>query len=78
MWKLYIYEFLVVILQNMHTQLKLKVIGNRGRVVHNKEQNSVILWNAVTSFSENKVIRPPPPYFILWKALKSLGENKVI
>ena len=38
-----------------------------------------ILWNAVTSLGENKVIYyPPPPYFILWNAVTSLGENKVI
>ena len=38
-----------------------------------------ILWNAVTSLGENKVITPPPPppYFILWNAVTSLGDRRL-
>ena len=43
-----------------------------------KQDIHTILWNAVTSLGENKVMYTPPPYFIVLASSVKIIEVKVI
>ena len=58
--------------QTLLTQRKVKLTYNVVWAL------GTILWNAVTSLVENKVINTPPPYFIVLASSVKTKEVKVI